>query len=105
MSERYATAADELWEGEMLGVELDGVPVLLVNIEGEIRAYRDRCAHQGARLSAGRLHGTTLTCSRHHWTYDLREGRGINPCNVALEPIPVRIDDGRVLVCIPEEHR
>jgi toluene monooxygenase system ferredoxin subunit len=104
MTEHFAAGEDDLWQGEMLGVEIDGVPVLLVNVDGEIRAYRDRCPHQGVRLSAGRLHGTTLTCSAHQWTYDLREGRGINPCNAALDPMPVRVADGRVWVSFPEDH-
>ena len=102
MIEHLATAVDDLWEGEMVGLELDGVPVLLVNVDGEIRAYRDRCPHQGMRLSQGRLQGTTLTCAAHHWTYDLRAGRGINPCSAALEPIPVRVNDGQVWVAVSE---
>jgi toluene monooxygenase system ferredoxin subunit len=105
MSEHLATTADDLWEGEMLGVELEGVPVLLVNVGGEIRAYRDRCPHQGVRLSEGRLHGATLTCAAHHWTYDVRGGCGINPCTAALEPFAVRVDDGHVWVAIPEVPR
>ncbi len=105
MNEHRATRADDLWEGELLGLELDGVPVLLVVVDGEIRAYRDRCPHQGVRLSAGRLHGTTLTCSAHHWTYDLRSGFGINPCNAALDPIPVHVRDGEVWVELPGGER
>lgn len=103
MSERATTAADDLWDGEMIGVEIDGIPVLLVNVDGEIKAYRDRCPHQGVRLSAGQLRGTTLTCSAHQWTYDIRAGCGINPCHAALEPMRVRIDDGQVWIALPED--
>jgi nitrite reductase/ring-hydroxylating ferredoxin subunit len=36
-----AITIEELWSGEMAGLSIDGQPVLLVNIDGEIRAYAD----------------------------------------------------------------
>ena len=40
---------DMLWSGEKIGVVVDGIRVLLVNVGGAVRAYEDRCLHQGAR--------------------------------------------------------
>ena len=36
---RKALELDELWEGDMTGVEVAGTKVLLVNMDGEVRAY------------------------------------------------------------------
>ena len=48
---------DDLWIGEMLGVEVEGVKVLLLNVEDEVRAYLDRCRSWD---SLGRPGGTGL---------------------------------------------
>lgn len=37
---------DDLWEGDMTAVAVDGEAVLLVNIDGTVRAYSNRCPHQ-----------------------------------------------------------
>jgi nitrite reductase/ring-hydroxylating ferredoxin subunit len=91
MSFRRALARDDLWIGEMKGVVVAGVPVLLVGLDDGVRAYEDRCLHKGVALSAGRLAGARLTCSVHAWEYDVTSGRGLNPANVCLRAFPVRI--------------
>jgi toluene monooxygenase system ferredoxin subunit len=89
---------DALWSGEMLGSFAGGCRVLLVNHEGVLYAYHDRCPHLGVPLSKGRLHGDVLTCSAHEWQYDVRTGRGINPRCAALETLPIEVKDGAVWV-------
>ncbi|MDB5067836.1 MAG: tmoC [Chloroflexi bacterium] len=92
------TTLDELWEGEMTRVVVDGVPVLLVNLDGEVLAYDDRCPHAGNSLVMGRLEDGTLTCAAHEWVFDPRTGRGINPTATCLESVDVCVDGEVVLV-------
>jgi len=87
---RVATL-DELWIGEKLSRVVDGRRVLLVNHEGAVCAYEDRCRHQGVLLSEGRIVDHVLTCAAHGWEYDVRTGRGINPDNVRLRRYDVKI--------------
>jgi len=100
---------EQLWDGEMRGCIVDGVPVLLAKIEGRVCAYLDACAHLGARLSDGVLEGTVVTCRAHHWQYDLRTGAGVNPTSVRLRPLPCAVADGKVIVDVagarPSEAR
>jgi toluene monooxygenase system ferredoxin subunit len=91
VSFRRAATRDDLWVGEMRGVVVDGVPVLLVSLDDGVRAYEDRCRHKGVALSTGRLSGTRLACSVHAWEYDVASGRGLNPANVCLRAFPVRV--------------
>ena len=91
MSFRRAASREDLWVGEMKGVVVDGVPVLLVSLDDGVRAYEDRCRHKGVALSAGRLSGTRLACSVHAWEYDVASGQGLNPTNVCLRAFPVRV--------------
>ena len=39
----------------MIGLEVDGEPILLVNVDDHIYAYADACPHQKSRLSEGTL--------------------------------------------------
>jgi toluene monooxygenase system ferredoxin subunit len=96
---QLAIAADDLWEGEMVGLRLAGTDVLLVKLgEHEVHAFADRCPHAGARLSEGMLCGTTLRCNAHHWDFDVRTGEGINPRTCKLARYPVQIVAGGVMV-------
>jgi toluene monooxygenase system ferredoxin subunit len=95
--ERVASLSD-FWIGEMMGITVAGRRVLLVNIDGTIRAYEDRCPHLGLPLSDGQLDGARLTCLGHQWEYDVCTGRGINPATVALTELPVIVDEDAVLV-------
>lgn len=98
MSYRKALDLDELWVGEMRGVDVGGVPVLLVRLDDGVRAYVDRCAHQRVPMSEGWLEGAELVCAAHRWRFDAASGEGTNPRGVALCPLPVRVERGAVLV-------
>jgi toluene monooxygenase system ferredoxin subunit len=96
---QVAMRADDLWEGEMEGVEVSGEKVLLVNVDGQVRAYRNRCPHQAWALSEGELDGETITCARHLWQFDALTGAGVNPDNTQLVSYPCRLtEDGAVAV-------
>jgi toluene monooxygenase system ferredoxin subunit len=104
MSFKRVGTMSDVWSGEKIGVEVGGRPVLLVNVDGVVCAYEDRCRHKGVRLSAGKLDGVVLTCSAHGWTYDARTGFGINPEGVKLTPYPVRIEDDEIMVDVPDRE-
>ena len=98
---RQAMEFDDLWEGDLVGVEVDGAKIILVNVEGEVRAYRDRCPHQEWPLSDGDLDGDVLTCINHMWEFDAVTGRGINPDDTALFSVPCRVEGDYICVAPP----
>lgn len=89
---------EQLWIGEMRGCVVGGRRVLLVRVDDGVHAYEDRCAHLGLPLSNGTLANGVITCSAHGFQYDARSGLGINPKNLRLTPLPVRVDDGQIWV-------
>lgn len=97
--ERVATTED-LWSGEMVGLEVDGRRILLVNINGCIYAHLDACPHQNSRLSEGTLADRILRCARHQWEFDVCSGSGVNPQNARLTSLPVRLEGCDILVDI-----
>lgn len=93
-----ATDLDELWEDELLPVSVKGVALVLVNVGGEVYAYRDSCPHVGTPLSDGCLDGGELVCASHLWTFQAAGGRGVNPAHARLERYAVRVEGNDVCV-------
>jgi toluene monooxygenase system ferredoxin subunit len=103
---KVVTSLDDLWEGDLVSRTVEGVELLLVNVDGQVRAFRNRCPHAGTPLNQGKLEGPILTCSAHLWQFDIVNGGvGVNPRDCRLTSFAVRIEDGRVLVQLrPVEH-
>jgi toluene monooxygenase system ferredoxin subunit len=91
---------EDLWSGEMMGLEVNGERVLLVNFDNRIYAYADICPHQKSLLSEGTLTHKILRCGRHHWEFDVCTGSGVNPRNACLKSFPIRVDGEDILVDI-----
>jgi toluene monooxygenase system ferredoxin subunit len=89
---------EDLWSGEMVGIDLNGEHILLINLDNRVYAYADACPHQKSRLSEGTLTGKILRCARHHWEFDIGSGAGVNPQNTCLRKFPIRIDGEDILV-------
>ncbi len=105
---RWVDAADlgELWEGDVLDVEVAGEHVLLVRLlGGEVRAYQGLCPHQEMLLADGDFDADSgvLVCMGHLWEFDLRAGVGINPAGCRLYTYPVEVTADRVRVGIPQD--
>jgi toluene monooxygenase system ferredoxin subunit len=98
MTFRRVASLDDLWSGEMMGLEVDGNGILLINVDNHIYAYGDACPHQKSRLSEGSLLGKTLRCARHQWEFDVCTGQGVNPQNACLKVFPVIVEDRDILL-------
>lgn len=90
---KVAGTLDDVWEGEMVGVKVAGLEVLLVNMDGDIKAYENRCPHQAWALDQGDFDGERIVCSRHLWEFDAATGKGINPDDCALRALTCKVDD------------
>ena len=99
MAYQRACSQDEVWEGDMLEVDVGAHSVLLVRLDGgELRAYQGACPHQDIPLSEGKFDGRVLMCRAHQWTFDAATGCGINPGDCRLAQYPVKLDGDDVLV-------
>ncbi|CAN7316277.1 nitrite reductase small subunit NirD [Bosea sp. LjRoot237] len=66
--------------------------------DGAIFALRDRCPHKGGPLSQGIVHGHGVTCPLHNWVISLQTGEAQGADKGCVPKIPVRIEDGKVLL-------
>ena len=55
-------------------VEVDGIEVVVVNLDGQFYAVEDVCTHDGGPLGEGKLDGCQLICPRHGARFDVRTG-------------------------------
>jgi len=67
-------SASEVPPGEMKAVRVDGVDVLLCNVDGEVYAVHDECTHECFPLSEGTLDGHAVVCMLHGARFDVRNG-------------------------------
>jgi toluene monooxygenase system ferredoxin subunit len=99
MAFRKVCTLDDLWQGDMTEVELDGHEILLVwPEEGDIRAYQGVCPHQDIPLAEGKFDGKVIMCRAHQWTFDSTTGNGINPGKCQLANYPVKVEGEDIFV-------
>ena len=92
---------DVLRERGMTAVQVGTTRVLLVHVDGEARAYDNRCPHRAWPLERGTLADGVLTCANHRYTFDVATGRGVDPGDCALRPYPCRVDDDGMVRVAP----
>ena len=98
---RVASVAELEDSGGLLGSSVGGVPIALYAVDGEYFATFDTCTHGQARLSDGYLEGHLIECPLHQGLFDIRTGEVKGPpCSKAIRTLPVREDDGVLLVSI-----
>ena len=80
-------------------VVVDGVEVLLCNVDGTFYAVEDLCTHDGGPLDQGELDGCRIMCPRHGALFDVTTGAALTlPAVVPLPTYAVRVDGDLVLV-------
>ena len=102
---------DELASGEVLGVTVGGLPIIVCRNGSDLLAFRDKCASCGAGLGAARLErrlgsiagGAVLTCPACRAHYDVRmAGAALDGGGSHLDPLPLLSRGGRVEVAVPQ---
>lgn len=97
--------ASVLQAGGRLDAEVDGNYVAVMELDGQLHAFEDRCTHDGESLAGAAVESDPATpcgvviCPRHGARFCLKTGAALTP--PAYEPIKVfaaRIRDGRIEV-------
>jgi len=95
-------AFDELPEGRLKAVDVDGRSVLILKLDGEPYAFVNICPNAGARLplDGARLSGSVIVCPWHNCAYDARSGKRVDdePDGPALAVVPITVIDGSLQV-------
>ena len=107
-------------------IESGGVEVGVFKLGGEFFAYENVCPHIGGpacqgkiiakveegvredRTSSGMEFSKTrmnVVCPWHGFEFDIRTGRHPGNARYRLKPIKVRVEDGNVIVSLPDEKK
>jgi 3-phenylpropionate/trans-cinnamate dioxygenase ferredoxin subunit len=98
-------ALADLAPGEPHQVDVDGTPVVLVNVGDEVLAVHDVCTHALESLSGGWVDEDRIECPRHGAAFSLRSGEVLTPpATLPLPTFAVEVRDGRVLVDPTPSH-
>lgn len=90
---------EELREGEMVKVDYDGRPIVLLQHDDGIHAFEGTCPHYGCGLWEGKLDDHTLTCQCHGSQFDVRDGALLHgPATAPVPSYDVRRRMGRVQI-------
>ena len=88
----------ELAEGTMKLVDVEGSPVLLVKVHGEIFAFDNRCPHMNCGFSGGSLDGDVIICPCHDWRFNLKTGEYEAEPAYQLVKFEWKVEGGKIWV-------
>ena len=127
MKERKLTSvivcsAEELKPGDRKLVEIDGVEIAMVNTEGQLYAFRNRCPHQGVEMVYGAISGAMLPsdpgefiygcdnqivrCPLHGWEFDMKTGKSLfSPDKVSIGSYDIQEVEGSIVLTLKREPK
>jgi 3-phenylpropionate/trans-cinnamate dioxygenase ferredoxin subunit len=91
----------EFPEEGKLAAPLGGWRVLVIRAEHGLTAMNDRCTHQAAMLSPGRVRRGAIMCPLHGARFEVATGRCIGGTYADLRRFDLRVSDGVIEVAVP----
>jgi 3-phenylpropionate/trans-cinnamate dioxygenase ferredoxin subunit len=82
MSFIKALNKNELISGTMKKVTLNGIDVLIANVEGTFYGISNKCPHMGGSLAKGQLEGNTVKCPIHGSKFSIITGENIGDAKI-----------------------
>jgi nitrite reductase/ring-hydroxylating ferredoxin subunit len=112
---RALCSAEGLKPGQRQLVDVDGLKIAIVNVDGELFAFRNECPHMGAPMVHGVVTGTMLPCQPHEykygreneivrcplhgWEFDIKTGKSLfDPNGFRIKTYEVREEEGSIVL-------
>lgn len=94
---------EQLEEGQKKPFEINGIKILMANINGVPYAVQRICSHAESDLAEGNLEGCVIECPLHGAMFDMRDGKVLSlPATQPLKSFPAKIENGIIMVDVPE---
>lgn len=81
---------------------LGGWHVLVARTDDGFHAVNDRCTHQAALLSTGRVRRGAIMCPLHGARFEVATGRCLGGTYKDLRTFPLRVVGGMIEVAVPD---
>ncbi len=96
---KFAARLEDVPEGGLHPVEIDGTKIVLAESGGEIFALYDECSHEEFPLSEGDVVDGQVECILHGARFDLRSGKPkALPAVKPVRAYECRVEDGEIRV-------
>ncbi|MBA4420634.1 MAG: biphenyl 2,3-dioxygenase [Anaerolinea sp.] len=94
---------EQLSFGERLYIEVDRLPIVVLNIAGKFYAIGDVCTHDHGPLGDGEVEGNAIKCPRHGARFDIGSGKVLAlPAVEDIPAYPLKITNGMIQIGIPK---
>lgn len=99
------TSTENIPLREGRAVRIGDQEIAVFNLGDRFMACDNACPHRGGPLADGIVSGTSVVCPLHAYRVCLETGKVTKPdlC-VRVDTYPVRVEDGVVLIAMPEEQ-
>ena len=88
-----ACSAAEVPNGRLLGVEVEGVKILVARIDDAFAAFPPLCPHMAEPLeTSGICADGVLTCTKHIWQWELKTGAPVGEAEKPLLHYPTKLE-------------
>lgn len=94
---------EQITENRVHCFEIEGVRIVLCNVDGDIYAVENQCSHAESTFDKGRVRRHKLLCPLHGAIFDVRDGSVLGaPAFSPIKTYPVLVEDGQVHVKVDE---
>ena len=90
-------ASTDVKDDEVTRTECDGRGLFVYRNQKTFSVYDSRCPHQSTDIPQLALKGSTLTCPKHQWEFDVKSGDCIKKGNSPLKRFESKVVKGRLL--------
>jgi nitrite reductase/ring-hydroxylating ferredoxin subunit/alkylhydroperoxidase/carboxymuconolactone decarboxylase family protein YurZ len=94
---RDLMAAKDLPDGEVTRTECEGRGLFVYREKKAYQVYDSHCPHQSTDITQLAVKGTTLTCPKHQWQFDAKNGDCIKKGKTGLQRVECKVVKGRLL--------
>jgi Fe-S cluster biogenesis protein NfuA/nitrite reductase/ring-hydroxylating ferredoxin subunit len=85
----------------LVATDVDGVPLVVANVDGTLLAYRNACADCGGTLDGGALEAGALRCPGCGRSFFLPQaGRSMDDDHLQLDPVPLLREEEAIRVAL-----
>ncbi len=82
----------------MKELHINGLDLVVVNINDQLYCFENRCPHEDFKLSLGCIKNNQVKCPLHGYAFDLSSGICIDDDISSLNLYPVKLEDGFISV-------
>lgn len=96
-----AAAVGDLDDRPIYPVDYNGTSIIVVRIDGEFYALENLCTHDYTPLDDGEIDDDEIVCAHHGARFCVRNGEvTAPPAYEDLRTFPVRVESGKILICV-----